>query len=278
MKTWSNILKEVSEPAVKNKLTEQCRSFIAEFIDKTLEGCYANSGDNEFYEVDEDECGEQGEVFEGLGKLIVCYNIDMLLPFIQASVKARIEEYAGRRYKDEAGRKAQEWKLGWLINLLAHLVDLKNFGVETTWSNPATTKVCALVFRLINSSLTLCLHHDVEEYLELALLRFCSAFKKEVLTMVGQEKYLSRALDEVEECNPYEPLEAVLKLADMGSVAEIIFKKLINNLAVYYESRRITEFTLSTLIDLVHEPLVTAKFTALPVIQTLTEHHLVTRS
>eukprot|EP00826_Nyctotherus_ovalis_P059332 TRINITY_DN8241_c0_g5_i2.p1 TRINITY_DN8241_c0_g5~~TRINITY_DN8241_c0_g5_i2.p1 ORF type:complete len:208 (-),score=42.71 TRINITY_DN8241_c0_g5_i2:388-1011(-) len=207
----------------------------------------------------------------------------MLLPFIQTCIKARIEEYAGRRYKDEAERKILEWRVGWLINLLAHLVDLKNLGTEATWSNPKTVETCTLIFKLINSSLALCLHQDIEEYLELSLIRFCGSFRKEVLTMVGQEKYLNRlfdevALEELEESNPYSPLEAVLKLADMGSIAEIIFKKLINNLAIYYENRKITEFTLSTLIDLVREPLVTAKFATLPVIQTLIGHHLVTRS
>jgi len=266
VKIWINVLKEMSGSSVQSKIIELCKSFLAKFIQKTLKHCSnTKSADNEFYEGVEDE---QKDIFDEFERFPNYCNDDILFPLIYTNTKTALEEYSTHL----ADKAKLEHKLGWLINLLSSFIDIKNFSMKGSWSDPKVVDICALVFKLISSLLHS--QQTLGEYLELAFIKFCASFRREALAKF-EEKLEDYFSEEVEEANPYNALEAVLRLADIGPMAELIFKKLINDLAQYFDNRRICEQALSKLKYLVSEPSISRNFLTLPVIQTLLQRHFV---
>ncbi len=287
---WTELVKKYSGSEDQDRTLGLCGTFLRQYADKMLLSCrkiVENAQESE-----EGESFDTGEVrgihnaFKQLSSLSLHCG-DTILAIMHQKLADVFNQYVEAMQKrDTAAGRELEYRLGWLINLLASLLEVKNFGSQTSQLEAKEVDSCALVFKLMSDTGTLMgmQGYAVAEYLEVAFVKFCGGFRKDAIAGIRTETGGCEGFVEPDE-NPYAGLEAVLRISSMGQIADLIFQKLyafhavsfvrINNLTLYANNGRIVELALSLLKDIVGESSAARKLLTMPSIRTLLQKHLV---
>jgi len=295
LRSWINILKECNTDESNEKIMSECKQFISKFIAKTLKNITAeisrqNPVENENLDLsdydDEREYKGIANIFNELGSLSSYSAGSLILESMHSSLVSDCQKYIeGMKTHNISDPKDFECRLGWLINLLSAFLIIKGMSSLSCNFDKKETECCFIAFQLIDFAIKLYNEQKyiVDEYLELAFIKFCGSFKKDALLVNYGESHsslwdnedLNGAYGEGYAENPYTDIENLVRQANLGGICDLLFTKLLTNLTFYSDNHKIIELTLAALKDLVSEHSTTKKLWNFPIIQSLIKNHIV---